>query len=130
MNNSTPSLGSQRSLPKTNNSHYESNVAYSNNASITEMTAPSYENGCNVMRKSPEGKDNDSNRLEDDKLSKDTQQQKYNDPNNKLNDQHQRIGNDISTEIFSASNDNGKINVQVTVLVGEFSYHFSFVSFC
>lgn len=29
-------------------------------------------------------------------------------------------GHDISTEIFSASNDNGKINVQVTVLVGEF----------
>lgn len=36
------------------------------------------------------------------------------------NNNSQKMGNDISTEIFSASNENGKINVQVTVLVGEF----------
>lgn len=94
--------------------------------------------GSSALRKSPEGKDNDSFRIEDNKLSRD--QQKYQD-NNKLLEQqkyrennainaggHPKIGNDISTEIFSASNDNGKINVQVTVLVGEFEFDFcSFV---
>ncbi|XP_031640408.1 protein phosphatase 1 regulatory subunit 16A isoform X2 [Contarinia nasturtii] len=100
----------QRTIPKTNNSHYESTIG---------INSSSYENeGSSVMRKSPEGKDNDSLRLEDSKPSKESQPN-YHDPNNKLIDQqHQRIGNDISTEIFSASNDNGKINVQVTVLVG------------
>lgn len=46
------------------------------------------------------------------------------------NNNPQKLGNDISTEIFSASNDNGKINVQVTVLVGEFyNLFFFFVLF-
>lgn len=128
VHNST-SLNTQRPAPKTNNSNYDSNVAYST-GSPSLTTASSYENGSSVMRKSPEGKDNDSFRLEDNSKPAKESQQKYHEPNNKLIDQHQRIGNDISTEIFSASNDNGKINVQVTVqLVGEFSYHFSFVSF-
>lgn len=43
------------------------------------------------------------------------------------NNNPQKIGNDISTEIFSASNENGKINVQVTVLVGEFLFILFFV---
>lgn len=143
VHNSTSSLSSQRSAPKSNNSHYDNNIAYSTNTGLTTTTTAgagpatasppsSYENGSGVpMRKSPEGKDNDSFRLEDNKSSAKDSHAKYHDPNNKLIDQHQRIGNDISTEIFSASNDNGKINVQVTVLVGEFSlsYHFSFVSF-
>ncbi|XP_055312649.1 protein phosphatase 1 regulatory subunit 16A isoform X2 [Sitodiplosis mosellana] len=130
VHNSTSSLSSQRSAAKTNNSHYDSNVAYSTNTPMAGLTTTtttasssppsSYENGSGVpMRKSPEGKDNDSFRLEDNKPSAKDAQSKYHDPNNKLIDQHQRIGNDISTEIFSASNDNGKINVQVTVLVDQ-----------
>lgn len=39
--------------------------------------------------------------------------------NNSTTAGHKKFGNDISTEIFSASNENGKINVQVTVLVGK-----------
>lgn len=91
------------------------------------------------MRKSPEGKDNDSLRYEDNKSTKETIQKYHDVTNAKAIDQqkyrensnanHQKIGNDISTEIFSASNDNGKINVQVTVLVGEFQFQFPFVFF-
>lgn len=126
VHNSTSSLNSQRSQSKTNNSHYDSNVAYSTNPPMTNaLTSASYENGSSVMRKSPEGKDNDSFRMED-KLGGKDASHKYHETANKLIDQHQRIGNDISTEIFSASNDNGKINVQVTVLVGEFFLSFPF----
>lgn len=83
------------------------------------------ENG--AIRKSPEGKDNDTLRHEDNKLTRSTTN-KYRENNGN----HPKIGNDISTEIFSTSNDNGKINVQVTVLVGEasFSLSFSFVCVC
>lgn len=79
------------------------------------------ENG--TIRKSPEGKDNDALRHEDNKLTRDAMQ-KYRENNG--NGNHQKIGNDISTEIYSTSNDNGKINVQVTVLVGEASFSFFF----
>lgn len=102
MHNSTASLNSQRTVSKNNNSHYDNNVAYSTNSSIAGLTSPSYENGSSVMRKSPEGKDNDSFRIEDNNKpsAKESQQQqleqqqsqKYNDTNNKLTDQHQRIG--------------------------------------
>lgn len=60
-----------------------------------------------TIRRSPEGKDNDSFVPED---------------NNKLSTNNngglQKNG-DISTGIFSTTNENGKINVQVTVLVGK-----------
>lgn len=102
VHNSTASLNSQRTVSKNNNSHYDNNVAYSTNSSIAGLTSPSYENGSSVMRKSPEGKDNDSFRIEDNNKpsAKESQQQqleqqqsqKYNDTNNKLTDQHQRIG--------------------------------------
>lgn len=166
-NNSTASLNSQRSISKTNNSHYDSiaggnasaaGAAANQNSSMTTGSgnggpgAGLYENGSSVMRKSPEGKDNDDayrgeNNVKalskDSSLMQQQQQQshKYHETTNKLNDHHhnhhqqqqpqqphQRIGNDISTEIFSASNDNGKINVQVTVLVGEFFLSFPFSS--
>lgn len=158
-NNSTASLNSQRSISKTNNSHYDSiagatAAAANQNTSMTTSGsnggpgAGLYENGSSVMRKSPEGKDNDDAYRGENNvkaLSKDSslmQPQKYHETTNKLNDHHhnhhqqqqqpqqphQRIGNDISTEIFSASNDNGKINVQVTVLVGEFFLSFPFSS--
>lgn len=123
-------------------------TALGNNGSAYGPTAlPSlqYDGNNSTMRKSPEGKDNDSLRYEENKPPKDTLQ-KYHDLSNIVaggngdaittinnatttantkyrdvsNANHQKIGNDISTEIFSASNDNGKINVQVTVLVGEF----------
>lgn len=68
-----------------------------------------------LNRRSPDGKDNEAYLLEDKKMAN--------------NNNPQKIGNDISTEIFSASNENGKINVQVTVLVGEF-YLFYFLFAC
>lgn len=58
-----------------------------------------------TIRRSPEGKDNDSF-VPEDKLTTN---------NNGL----QKNG-DISTGIFSTKNENGKINVQVTVLVGKY----------
>lgn len=130
MHNTVSSKTTSKSTSKVGNLNYENHVAaYSNNSSITTVpTSLQYDSNNSGMRKSPEGKDNDSIRLEDNKLSRDTLQ-KYHDTNTKLIDQQkyrdnsgnqQKIGNDISTEIFSASNDNGKINVQVTVLVGEF----------
>lgn len=99
-------------------------------ASITSSTA-SYET---TVRKSPEGKDNDSYHIEDTKgrISANNSLAKHNNNgqvaagSNGINAGQQKIGNDISTEIFSASNDNGKINVQVTVLVGEFAITFFF----
>lgn len=66
-----------------------------------------------LNRRSPDGKDNEAYLLEDKKMAN--------------NNNPQKIGNDISTEIFSASNENGKINVQVTVLVGEFLFILFFV---
>lgn len=47
------------------------------------------------------------------------------------NNNSQKMGNDLlSTEIFSALNDNGKINVQVTVLVGEFFFYILIFVLC
>lgn len=71
-----------------------------------------------LNRRSPDGKDNEAYLLEDKKMAN--------------NNNPQKIGNDISTEIFSASNENGKINVQVTVLVGEFLFIliFCLLAFC
>lgn len=99
-----------------------------------------------TIRKSPEGKDNDIYLTETDKnmasaatstdsattttatttsISSTTTSginsgvPAINHNNNSTSTGHKKFGNDISTEIFSASNDNGKINVQVTVLVGK-----------
>lgn len=81
------------------------------------------ENG--AIRKSPEGKDNDALRHEDNKSARNNTK-KYRENNGN----HPKIGNDVSTEIFSTSNDNGKINVQVTVLVGEVSFSLPFSVVC
>lgn len=69
-----------------------------------------------LSRRSPEGKDNEAFHVEQDKklIAATAAATAVN------NNNSQKMGNDISTEIFSASNENGKINVQVTVLVGEF----------
>lgn len=90
-------------------------------------------------RRSPDGKDNEAfSHGEGRKLSAGGSGQSSagvtlnnNHNNNNNNNTHlersTKLGNDISTEIFSTSNENGKINVQVTVLVGEFIlfiYHF------
>lgn len=99
-----------------------------------------------TIRKSPEGKDNDIYLTETDKsvVSATTSTDStttttpattsiattttsgtasgvsaINHNNNSTSAGHKKFGNDISTEIFSASNENGKINVQVTVLVGK-----------
>lgn len=94
-----------------------------------------------IIRKSPEGKDNDSYHIEDKRMilsgisnnsnyinqngghslnSINSNENKLNSTNSVQND-NQKNSNDVSAEIFSTSNDNGKINVQVTVLVGEFN---------
>lgn len=89
-----------------------------------------------ALRKSPEGKDSETFVVEDKSLLVHNANSLSSHNNNGVATSgnvasatlpaHQKIGNDISTEIFSASNDNGKINVQVTVLVGEFCFRFSF----
>lgn len=100
-------------------------TSYSSNSSL--LSGPmsllnDTENG--AIRKSPEGKDNDVLQHEDNKLTRDTTNKYRENSGN-----HAKIGNDISTEIFSTSNDNGKINVQVTVLVGEVSFSFVCIFF-
>lgn len=112
-----PSQSTSKSLK--DGTSYSNNTMLSGPMSITNET----ENG--AIRKSPEGKDNDAIRHEDNKLTRDAAMQKYRE-NNGNGNQHPKIGNDISTEIFSTSNDNGKINVQVTVLVGEALFSFIF----
>lgn len=76
-------------------------------------------------RRSPDGKDNEAFLLAEERKASVVVHNNNN--NNTINST--KLGTDISTEIFSnASNDNGKINVQVTVLVGEFDLN-SFVFF-
>lgn len=92
------------SVTTAQNPLYEKSTAYPNNQH--------YDSAFN--RCSPDGKDSESVMLGD----KDKSQQLATVNNNNS----QKLGNEISTEFFSASNDNGQINVQVTVLVGEFYF--------
>lgn len=130
-NNSTPPLltnnGTNNNLTNNNNNHQSHR--YPNSVVATKPQNPLYGQTTSyppnhlydttLSRRSPEGKDNEAFHIEQDK--------KIISANNAAavaaavnNNNSQKMGNDISTEIFSASNENGKINVQVTVLVGEF----------
>lgn len=142
---------SSKTTSKNNASHHYSHLQ-STSTTITTSTANTtgaYSNSkCiydGTVRKSPEGKDNDSYHVEDKRIVSRSVSGVSNNSNYNTNSAghslnsissngnrnsltnstaagHQKIGNDISTEIFSTSNDNGKINVQVTVLVGEFAF--------
>lgn len=132
-------MSSKTSSKSTNSSSGDGGIVGNNPhhySSLTNhSTASSYET---TVRKSPEGKDNDSYHREDAKgrhMSNNNLTKHFhngqlptaggsgssgsNSSTGSATTEHPKIGNDISTEIFSASNDNGKINVQVTVLVGE-----------
>ncbi|KAG4066558.1 hypothetical protein HA402_007194 [Bradysia odoriphaga] len=104
---STPSLPTKHpnnTVNNNNNPRYPATAKPQNPLYGQGTVFPSqnhYESTLN--RRSPDGKDNEAYLLEDKKMAN--------------NNNPQKIGNDISTEIFSASNENGKINVQVTVLV-------------
>lgn len=104
------------------------NSAYKNQASSHSMPPAVPTNVFDsTLRKSPEGKDNDALLSEGEKtVTGGNVPPIINHNNNSTNALvagHKKFGNDISTEIFSTSNDNGKINVQVTVLVGKPSFH-------
>lgn len=141
---SSKALNSQQSHhQQQHNSHLTSPSTTTSIDLLTSGSHSSIKNAYDTVRKSPEGKDTDSFMI-DEKLSMATRSMDSlcnsvnfnghhslnstgkNQPLQTSNASmvgHQKIGNDISTEIFSTSNDNGKINVQVTVLVGEFAFY-------
>lgn len=114
-NGSIPSVNSAQ--PATNNNRTGS-VTTAQNPLYEKSTAyPNHQHYDSALNRcSPEGKDSESVLL----AEKDKTQQLATVNNNNS----QKLGNEISTEFFSASNDNGQINVQVTVLVGEFYFDF------
>lgn len=112
-------------VPSANNIQPTTNTANNNRTGIvTTAQNPLYEKSTAypnhqhydsaLNRYSPEGKDSESVLLAE--KNKNQQLATVN------NNNSQKLGNEISTEFFSASNDNGQINVQVTVLVGEFYF--------
>lgn len=102
----------------TSNNNRSSSVTSSQNPLYEKSSAyPNHQHYDSALNRcSPEGKDSESVLL----AEKDKIQQLATVNNNNS----QKLGNEISTEFFSASNDNGQINVQVTVLVGEFYFIF------
>lgn len=103
--------------------------SHMNNAYSKQITSQSTEslNTAHVfdstLRKSPEGKDNDTLITEYGRTMVDSggnmPPATINHQHNALMGGHKKLDNGISTENLSTSSDNGKMNVQVTVLVGK-----------
>lgn len=127
----------RHSVSSTNSAGSSSTTAKHNAASVAY--APQLFDAA-LSRRSPDGTDNDAYLLAEEQLKPTSAHNGGN--NNHINNNNNtsatasvgKMGNDnISAEIFSTSNDNGKINVQVTVLVGESVfclYRFYGLRFC